>query len=104
MLILLNLKSHTLMAQTEVEAFEESILLMPMLVADPFLLFTIMIDDDFVREVPVDEGQLVPDRKTFPSGIKALADYVHKRGLYKLGIYSDVGYDYDIVKPHDTYC
>lgn len=36
------------------------------------------------------QGQLVPDRKTFPSGIKALADYIHKKGL-KLGIYSDAG-------------
>ncbi|RDY07029.1 Alpha-galactosidase 3 [Mucuna pruriens] len=35
-------------------------------------------------------GQLVPDPKTFPSGIKALADYVHGKGL-KLGIYSDAG-------------
>ncbi|KAG5045894.1 hypothetical protein JHK82_015276 [Glycine max] len=37
------------------------------------------------------KGQLVPDHKTFPSGIKALADYVHGKGL-KLGIYSDAGY------------
>ncbi|WVZ20773.1 hypothetical protein V8G54_008095 [Vigna mungo] len=36
------------------------------------------------------KGQLVPDPKTFPSGIKALADYVHGKGL-KLGIYSDAG-------------
>lgn len=35
-------------------------------------------------------GVIQPDRKTFPSGIKALADYVHARGL-KLGIYSDAG-------------
>lgn len=35
-------------------------------------------------------NQLIPDRKRFPSGIKALADYMHKRGL-KLGIYGDVG-------------
>jgi len=34
---------------------------------------------------------LLPDPKTFPSGIKALADYVHGKGL-KLGIYSDAGY------------
>jgi alpha-galactosidase len=32
----------------------------------------------------------VPDPKNFPSGIKALADYVHSRGL-KFGIYSDAG-------------
>lgn len=36
------------------------------------------------------KGQLVPDSKTFPSGIKALADYVHGKGL-KLGIYSSAG-------------
>ncbi|NWJ09675.1 NAGAB acetylgalactosaminidase, partial [Crypturellus undulatus] len=35
-------------------------------------------------------GQLVPDPKRFPRGIKALADYVHSRGL-KLGIYADLG-------------
>ncbi|RWS18504.1 uncharacterized protein B4U80_08571, partial [Leptotrombidium deliense] len=34
--------------------------------------------------------QLVPDRKRFPSGIKALADYVHSKGL-KFGIYTDMG-------------
>jgi len=33
---------------------------------------------------------LLPDPKTFPSGIKALADYVHRKGL-KLGLYSDAG-------------
>ncbi|XP_057960697.1 alpha-galactosidase-like [Malania oleifera] len=36
-------------------------------------------------------GNLVAKSSTFPSGIKALADYVHARGL-KLGIYSDAGY------------
>jgi hypothetical protein len=34
---------------------------------------------------------MVPHRQTFPSGIKALADYVHAKGL-KLGVYSDAGY------------
>jgi alpha-galactosidase len=33
-------------------------------------------------------GNLYPDPKRFPSGIKAVADYVHSKGL-KLGIYSD---------------
>jgi alpha-galactosidase len=33
-------------------------------------------------------NNIVPDAIKFPSGIKALADYVHARGL-KLGIYSD---------------
>lgn len=36
------------------------------------------------------QGNLVPRASTFPSGMKALADYVHGKGL-KLGIYSDAG-------------
>jgi alpha-galactosidase len=36
------------------------------------------------------DGNIVADPATFPSGIKALADYVHARGL-KFGIYSDAG-------------
>uniref|UniRef100_A0A804K663 Uncharacterized protein n=1 Tax=Musa acuminata subsp. malaccensis TaxID=214687 RepID=A0A804K663_MUSAM len=32
------------------------------------------------------KGYMVPKRLTFPSGIKALADYVHGKGL-KLGWY-----------------
>ncbi len=36
------------------------------------------------------DGFIQADPKRFPSGIKALADYVHARGL-KLGIYSDCG-------------
>lgn len=35
-------------------------------------------------------GNIVPDATHFPSGIKALADYVHGKGL-KFGIYSDAG-------------
>ena len=35
-------------------------------------------------------GNIVADPTSFPSGIKALADYVHGKGL-KLGIYSDRG-------------
>ena len=35
-------------------------------------------------------GDIQPDAKRFPSGIKALADYVHAKGL-KFGIYSDAG-------------
>jgi alpha-galactosidase len=34
------------------------------------------------------DGTLFPDRKRFPHGIKAAADYVHSKGL-KLGIYTD---------------
>jgi len=36
------------------------------------------------------QGFIYPDAKRFPSGMKALADYVHGKGL-KLGIYSDAG-------------
>jgi alpha-galactosidase len=36
------------------------------------------------------EGNVVPDPKRFPSGMKALADYVHSKGL-KFGLYSDAG-------------
>ncbi|CAN4080934.1 unnamed protein product [Withania somnifera] len=38
-----------------------------------------------------DQGNFAAKNSTFPSGIKALADYVHSQGL-KLGIYSDAGY------------
>lgn len=36
------------------------------------------------------QGTIVADPKQFPSGIKALADYVHSKGL-KLGVYTDAG-------------
>ena len=35
-------------------------------------------------------GNIVADAKRFPSGINALADYVHAKGL-KFGLYSDAG-------------
>ena len=49
------------------------------------------IDDcwaELLRDFDTDE--IVPDRKRFPSGMRALADYVHGKGL-KLGIYGDWG-------------
>jgi len=36
------------------------------------------------------DGNIIADPKSFPNGIKALADYVHSKGL-KLGIYSCAG-------------
>ena len=36
------------------------------------------------------QGNIVPSPEHFPSGIKALGDYVHAKGL-KFGIYSDAG-------------
>jgi len=35
-------------------------------------------------------GNIIPDPKRFPSGMKALADYIHSKGL-KFGIYSCAG-------------
>jgi alpha-galactosidase len=49
----------------------------------------VVIDDCW--QVERDQNaNIVPDPKRFPSGIKALADYVHSMGL-KFGIYSDAG-------------
>ncbi len=49
----------------------------------------VVIDDCW--QVERDQAaNIVPDSKRFPSGIKALADYVHSLGL-KFGIYSDAG-------------
>jgi len=49
----------------------------------------VVIDDCW--QVSRDEkGFIVADPQRFPSGIKALADYVHSKGL-KFGIYSDAG-------------
>ncbi len=36
------------------------------------------------------QGNIQPDPKRFPSGMKALADYIHSKGL-KFGLYSDAG-------------
>ncbi|XP_040866582.1 alpha-galactosidase isoform X2 [Glycine max] len=60
--------------------------------------FACNIKEDLIRETDDcwgelnrdSKGNLVPKASTFPSGMKALADYIHKKGL-KLGIYSDAG-------------
>lgn len=49
------------------------------------------IDDCWAELTRDDKGNFVPKKSTFPSGIKALADYVHNKGI-KIGIYSDAGY------------
>ena len=49
----------------------------------------IVIDDCWQGARDAD-GFITEDRTRFPSGIKALADYVHSKGL-KFGIYSDAG-------------
>ncbi|MDW8289478.1 MAG: glycoside hydrolase family 27 protein, partial [Armatimonadota bacterium] len=50
----------------------------------------VVIDDLWESDERDDQGRLVPDPKKFPSGMKALADYVHSKGL-KFGIYSCAG-------------
>ncbi|KAG2730625.1 hypothetical protein I3843_01G297000 [Carya illinoinensis] len=60
------------------------------------------IDDCWSSSKRNSENQLVPDPKTFPSGIKDLADYVHAKGL-KLGIYSDAGVFTCQVRPGSLY-
>jgi alpha-galactosidase len=49
----------------------------------------VVIDDCWQGPRDAD-GFITADAQRFPSGIKALADYVHSRGL-KFGIYSDAG-------------
>ena len=47
----------------------------------------LMIDDGW-QGGRDNKNNIIPEAKKFPSGIKALADYVHTKGI-KLGIYSD---------------
>ncbi|KAG5608609.1 hypothetical protein H5410_019890 [Solanum commersonii] len=49
------------------------------------------IDDCWAEPQRDDQGNFAAKNSTFPSGMKALADFVHSKGL-KLGIYSDAGY------------
>jgi alpha-galactosidase len=48
------------------------------------------LDDCWALPQRGPDGNLVPDPVRFPNGIKALADYVHARGL-KFGIYTSAG-------------
>jgi alpha-galactosidase len=48
------------------------------------------IDDCWMASTRDGQGRLQPHPTRFPAGIKALADYVHARGL-KIGIYSSAG-------------
>jgi alpha-galactosidase len=48
------------------------------------------LDDCWALPQRDENGNLVPDRTRFPSGIKAVADYVHSKGL-KIGIYTSAG-------------
>ncbi|MFJ9037498.1 NPCBM/NEW2 domain-containing protein [Streptomyces sp. NPDC102406] len=48
------------------------------------------LDDCWALPARNADGKLVPDPARFPHGIKAVADYVHSKGL-KLGIYTSAG-------------
>jgi len=50
----------------------------------------IVVDDCWSLKQRDTNGNLVADPQKFPSGIKALADYIHSKGL-KFGIYSCAG-------------
>lgn len=50
-----------------------------------------LVLDDCWQSGRAPDGTLLADGKRFPSGIKALAEYVHKKGL-KFGLYSSAGY------------
>ena len=48
------------------------------------------LDDNWMDTKRDAQGNLQNNPKTFPSGMKAIADYVHKKGL-KFGLYGDRG-------------
>ena len=50
----------------------------------------LVIDDCWSLRDRDENGLLVPDPEKFPHGMKALADYVHGKGL-KFGMYSCAG-------------
>ncbi len=49
-----------------------------------------IIIDDCWQAGRDEQGTIIPDPDKFPSGMKALADYIHSKGL-KFGLYSDAG-------------
>ena len=51
----------------------------------------LVLDDGWMADRRDPDGNLVADPNKFPSGMKAIADYVHARGL-KFGIYQDRGH------------
>ena len=50
----------------------------------------LVIDDCWSKRVRNEKGELEPDPEKFPNGMKAVADYVHSKGL-KFGMYSCAG-------------
>ena len=52
----------------------------------------LVLDDAWMAAERDKDGRLQADPKKFPSGMKALGDYLHGKGL-KFGIYQDRGVD-----------
>jgi alpha-galactosidase len=52
--------------------------------------YAYLVIDDCWQGARAADGEIRADPARFPSGMKALADYVHARGL-KFGLYTDVG-------------
>ncbi len=50
----------------------------------------LVLDDAWMAKERDENGNLVPDPLKFPSGMKAIADYVHSKGL-KFGLYNCAG-------------
>jgi alpha-galactosidase len=50
----------------------------------------LVLDDGWMAMERDGKGDLVPDPKKFPNGMKAVADYVHSKGL-KFGLYNCAG-------------
>ena len=50
----------------------------------------VVIDDCWSLKQRGEDGRIVPDPEKFPNGMKAVADYVHAKGL-KFGMYSCAG-------------
>ncbi len=53
---------------------------------------TVTIDDCWMLKTRDAQGNLQPDPKRFPNGMKPVADSIHRLGL-KFGIYEDAGYE-----------
>jgi len=50
----------------------------------------IVLDDGWMSKERDSQGNLIPDPKKFPNGLKTLSDFIHSKGL-KFGIYNCAG-------------
>ena len=50
----------------------------------------VSIDDCWQAPERAPDGTMIPDPDRFPSGMKALGDYIHSKGL-KFGLYTAMG-------------